>query len=181
MQKRRILTAIKEKKGVTSIKFSRDSKDLRKRISILIFIIILVGNIALALYSSYIFYSLTQLKITTNDLEQTRPDNETIIIKGSISIETIVEITDFDLEFSLITDEGLDIVKKSYQKDKIPTNKKIDLKFDFEFSLSDLDLEEFASLNETEYLVFDIFTSLNYGGYIISIELEIKQDIEEFL
>jgi hypothetical protein len=178
MKKKRVLSAIKERKGTTSIKFTKDTKELRKRISILIFIIILVGNITLALYSSYIFYSIFQLTIIPENLEQTQPDNETINIEGSITIESIIDITDFVLNLSLITDENLTIIEEFYEKDKIPSGERTELTFGFEISYVDIDL--FISLNNTDYIIFDIFVSLNYGGYIISLELQIKQDIEDF-
>ena len=177
MKKPRILTTIKEKKDSTSIKFSRDTREIRKRISILIFVLILVGNISLALYSTYIFYSFTQLRITPTNLQQTQPDNETIIISGSIKVESIIEITGFVLNISLITDEDLILIEESYEKERILSNEETEFDFEFIFSFIDLDLALFLSLNTTDYIIFNILTTLNYGGFLISFEIQFKQDI----
>jgi len=169
----------------SGIKFKEESKSLRKKISVLILIALILGYVFLVLFNVVVGVSALGVRVKTKNFGRASVDNETIGIKGDIIIRNdhwySVDIEDLVIEMEISTEDGDEIKDKRKVVNKIPrlTNEKIEL--DFTFSLSMLSVEDimaYLSLLDTEKLVIEISVSVRYTMYVLEFEIETEADIE---
>ena len=169
----------------SGIKFKEESKSLRKKISVLILIALILGYVFLVLFNVVVGVSALGVRVKTKNFDRASVDNETIGIKGDIIIRNdhwySVDIEDLVIEMEISTEDGDEIKDKRKVVNKIPrlTNEKIEL--DFTFSLSMLSLEDimaYLSLLDTEKLVIEFRVSVRYTMYVLEFEIETEADIE---
>lgn len=168
------------KRGITKIKFPQDTYSLRKILSIIILIVVIVGYTLLVFHISLIFYSFSKLKVEQENFEYYTPNNNTIILEGDIVVQTEMEIRDLYLNFSLYTDTDLLFAEEEYEKDLIKKGEANEIAYQFVFEFIDMTLEDFLALNATKYVFFKIYATLNYGGIIFELYVEFQQDVEVF-
>ena len=169
----------------SGIKFKEESKSLRKKISVLILIALILGYVFLVLFNVVVGVSALGVRVKTKNFDRASVDNETIGIKGDIIIRNdhwySVDIYDLVIKMEISTEDGDEIKDKRKVVNKIPrlTNEKIEL--DFTFSLSMLSVEDimaYLSLLDTEKLVIEISVSVRYTIYVLEFEIETEADIE---
>jgi len=165
---------------------NKEREKVKKIISKLLLILVILGYLFYILYNIMIGFSAFELvfndRIDMQNLEATQPDNETIILEGAITIDNdfwySIDISDLLFNYRIITDNGITIGDYKIEKDLIPRCEKIDIDINLNFTFSELELEDFIALNSTEYLVMSVIISFRYGLYGIKFSMETKIDVE---
>ena len=169
----------------SSIKFKEESKSLRKKISIVILIALILGYLFLVLFNVFVLVSAYGIRVKTKNFDRASVDNETIGIKGDIIIRNdhwySVDIEDLVIEMKISTEDGDKIKEKKKEVNKIPRLKNEIIELDFTFSLSDVDLDEimaYYSLTQSDELIIEFSVSVRYTMYVIEFEIETEAEIE---
>lgn len=155
-----------------------DKKSVKKLISRLFLILVIIGYSFIAIFNVLVILSIKDIGIHPKEFQQTTPDNETIIMEGEIIIENdhwnSIDIVDLNLNISIETDQERIIFSYNIHKDVIPRLQNTTIEIEFEFSIYTLDLELFEELNSTEYIVLDLSLSFYYAFYYVELQFDTK-------
>lgn len=166
-------------------KFKEESKGFRKKLSVLILIIVVIGYICLFGYLGYVSASSSGIRLELKDFEDSQPDNYTLGIDGAVIIKNThwysSDITDIDIKMTLYTDDDVKIKSKTIHEDIIPRQSKEEIDLDFSFTLEDFDydISEFMSLNDTDELKIKFEVSFTYAYvYTYDFEITIRTELD---
>jgi len=170
---------------LSSIKFKEESKSLRKKISLVILIALILGYVFLVLFNVFVAVSATGIRVETKKFDRVSVDDESIGIKGDILIRNdhwySLDINDLQIEMEVETEDHKDVYDKTIYKSVIPRLKNTEIELDFLFTVSDIDLahnETWIDLATTEELIIKFTVIARYTWYIMKFEIERKVDIE---
>jgi len=111
-------------KGIwTKIYFKGDITKIKKTFSILLLILIIIGYSFLVIYHLVVLFSIPNLKILPENLNQYQPTNDTIIFEGNFLIKTQIPISDFNLKFSVLSENETLLLNFDIYKKYIPSGK----------------------------------------------------------
>ena len=157
------------------------SRDLRKGLSRILFLVLLIGYLTLFGINAYIISSVTPLRIYPQGFSQSMPDNQTIRLEGAFLVENdhwnSVDITDFEIDFTMLTENGTELISRTTGQDLIPRQQNTTITLGFNLTLADLSLNKFYALNNSEYLLFDMQVSFNYFLYGMNLGFQLQADL----
>jgi hypothetical protein len=148
-------------------------KDYKKTISKILLIVLIIGHLLLIGANAFIIVSAKDVRIYPQTLNADTPDNETIILSGSVLIENdhwnSVSITHLNLNLTFTTLNGTRVFSDTYEKERIPRTQNTTLDFNFEFSTHTLSEEMIEMLNSTDSIKLNAYLSFFYSIYRITL------------
>ncbi|TXT58715.1 MAG: hypothetical protein BAJALOKI2v1_310003 [Promethearchaeota archaeon] len=159
----------------------KGARDLRKGISIIIFLGLLVGYLLLFGINAYVFSSIIPIRIHPQGFSQSMPDNQTIRLEGQFIVENdhqnSVDISDFQINFTIFAENGTELISQTNTQDLIPRQQNTTVSLGFDLSLADITLEKFYALNNSDYIIFDMRISFKYFLYGIRLGFDLQADL----
>lgn len=167
--------------NVLALSSKKDTKQIRRVLNISFIILFVLGYLFLFAYNAFVFMSLLQLNIEPQEFDAYTTE-DSIVLEGTILVFSQMDIRDLSLSLSLATDTGLHLAETSFQEDHIPRGVNTELQILITLTEDDLHLDHdtLDLLNQTKSIIFGFIISLDYAGYIITLQFSYEEKIGGF-